>query len=75
MVTCQNWMLNDLCREMCVLSCKKVEEFVDVTESTTLEECVRDPQMVLHTRHHRKGSLNHPSLRGFKQCGVCRGGP
>ncbi|XLR68515.1 hypothetical protein S83_019187 [Arachis hypogaea] len=40
MITCRNWMLNDLCREMCVLACCDEAEFADMTDKV-LHEIVR----------------------------------
>ncbi|XLT05284.1 hypothetical protein HN51_044033 [Arachis hypogaea] len=69
MVNCHNWMLNDLCRELCVPVSNDADEFVEVTQklrneiscikgsvkevgerpnvvgSSTLEGCVRDPNI------------------------------
>ncbi|XLS55324.1 hypothetical protein HN51_005079, partial [Arachis hypogaea] len=36
-ITCRNWMLNDLCREMCVLTCCDEAEFVDMTDKLRYE--------------------------------------
>ncbi|RYR63784.1 hypothetical protein Ahy_A04g021539 [Arachis hypogaea] len=70
MVNCRNWMLNDLCRELCVVASNDADQFVQVTQkirneisrvkgsvkevgeranvvgSSTLEECVRDPNIL-----------------------------
>ncbi|XP_016165820.2 protein FAR1-RELATED SEQUENCE 9-like [Arachis ipaensis] len=96
MVNCGSWMLNDLCRELCVVASNDADQFVEVTQkirseisrvkgsvkeigeranmvgSYTLEECVRDPNIVRQRTRCRKGSLNHPSVKGVKRCGICR---
>ncbi|KAL4331247.1 hypothetical protein AHAS_Ahas13G0481000 [Arachis hypogaea] len=96
MVNCRNWMLNDLCRELCVVASNDADQFVQVTQkirneisrvkgsvkevgeranvvgSSTLEECVRDPNIARQRTRRRKGSLNHPSVKGVKRCGICR---
>ncbi|XLR18370.1 hypothetical protein S83_046282 [Arachis hypogaea] len=33
----RNWMLNDLCREMCVLACRHEAEFADMTDKVLHE--------------------------------------
>ncbi|XLT22736.1 hypothetical protein HN873_054028 [Arachis hypogaea] len=97
MVTCRNWMLNDLCRELCVLASAQVDDFVDVTGklrneilhlkskrvspigegtdplvSSTLEDCVRDPQVLRHHKRRKFGVGRQPSSKGIKRCGICR---
>ncbi|XLS57434.1 hypothetical protein HN51_007189, partial [Arachis hypogaea] len=97
MVTCRNWMLNDLCRELCVLASARVDDFVDVTGklrneishlkskrvspsgegtdpllSSTLEDCVRDPQVLRHNKRCKFGVGRQPSSKGIKRCGICR---
>ncbi|XP_025615733.1 protein FAR1-RELATED SEQUENCE 5-like isoform X1 [Arachis hypogaea] len=96
MVNCRNWMLNDLCRELCVVASNDADQFVQVTQkirneisrvkgsvkevgeranvvgSSTLEECVRDPNIARQRTRRRKGLLNHPSVKGVKRCGICR---
>ncbi|RYQ80112.1 hypothetical protein Ahy_Scaffold1g106737 isoform J [Arachis hypogaea] len=92
-ITCRNWMLNDLCREMSVLACRNEAEFADMTdkvlhkiarlkeiedsgdavglnevgEASTLEGCVRDPQLVRCQKRQRK-----ETVKGVKRCGLCR---
>ncbi|XLU57975.1 hypothetical protein S245_052623, partial [Arachis hypogaea] len=34
MVTCRNWMLHDLCREMCVLASVREDQFATVTKKS-----------------------------------------
>ncbi|XLU54159.1 hypothetical protein S245_048807 [Arachis hypogaea] len=36
-ITCRNWMLNDLCREMCVLVCRDEAEFADMMDKVLHE--------------------------------------
>ncbi|RYR69034.1 hypothetical protein Ahy_A03g015559 [Arachis hypogaea] len=97
MVTCRNWMLNDLCRELCVLASTRVDDFVDVTGklrneifqlkskgvspsgegadplvSSTLEDCVRDPQVLRHHKRCKFGVGRQPSTKGVKRCEICR---
>ncbi|XLU75264.1 hypothetical protein S245_034317, partial [Arachis hypogaea] len=53
-------------------SVKEVGERANVVGSSTLEECVRDPNIARQRTRRRKGSLNHPSVKGVKRCGICR---
>ncbi|KAL4300579.1 hypothetical protein AHAS_Ahas17G0215000 [Arachis hypogaea] len=53
-------------------SVKEIGERANMVGSYTLEECVRDPNIVRQRTRCRKGSLNHPSVKGVKRCGICR---
>ncbi|XLQ99476.1 hypothetical protein S83_065675 [Arachis hypogaea] len=36
-ITCRNWILNDLCREICVLACRHEAEFAEMTDKVLHE--------------------------------------
>ncbi|MED6185491.1 hypothetical protein PIB30_057603 [Stylosanthes scabra] len=43
-----------------------------LVQSTTLEGCVRDPEVVRHSRRRQNGAYNRQSRRRMKRCGICR---
>ncbi|RYR20760.1 hypothetical protein Ahy_B03g065989 [Arachis hypogaea] len=85
MVTCRNWILNDLYRELCVLASTQMDDFVDKGKrlsasgegadplvSFTIEDYIRDPQFLRHHKRRKFGVGRQPSTKGVKRCGICR---
>ncbi|XLQ99520.1 hypothetical protein S83_065719 [Arachis hypogaea] len=65
-------MLNDLCREMCVLTSVREDQFVTVTEKVRSE--------INRLKHNTKAGPSSPAVvsqsctleRGVRRCSVCR---
>ncbi|MED6226406.1 hypothetical protein PIB30_103431, partial [Stylosanthes scabra] len=41
-------------------------------ESSTLEGCIRDPNIARPKRCRNNASTDHPSVKGVRRCGICR---
>ncbi|MED6207744.1 hypothetical protein PIB30_038557 [Stylosanthes scabra] len=63
MVTCRNWMLNDLARELCFLASQSAEDFGDVMDKFRNEiQCIREKRDL--SRGAENNNVDSPTLEG-----------